>query len=115
MVERASSFVTVSQHFLHAACLFPTPPSLLPATLPLSPQHPTVAIQTITVPPEQLRKHGEANGCGVAALPPGALHLPPGASYEAAVQLVVEAVERSFYEQLLAAAGSAAGSAAAKA
>lgn len=65
-----------------------------------------VDIQILTVPPTQLRQHAAASACGVAALPAGALRLPPGASYDAAVEAVVAAVETQFYQQLLAAAAA---------
>lgn len=76
---------------------------------PLAPQHPScpTAIQVLSVPPEHLQRHAEANGCLLAALPAGALVLPAGVDYDAAVQLVVEAVERQWFAELAARAGSA--------
>ena len=79
--------------------LLPTPPAA-PLPAPQSPAGPT-AIQLISVTPEQLTKHAEANSCGVAVLPPGALALPPGATHDAAVAAVVAAVEAQWYRDLL--------------
>lgn len=69
------------------------------------PQEPTCprAIQLISVPPEQLRKHAQANACGVATLPVGALVLPPGLEYAHAVFLVAEAAELQWRLQAAAA------------
>lgn len=94
----------------HTARLTAPPLAPLPCLRLQSPSSPT-AVQTISVPPEQLRKHAEANDCGVAALPAGALKLPPGTPYDDAVTLLVEAVERQWFEQLLAAASSSAATA----
>lgn len=62
------------------------------------------AIQIISVAPEQLRKHAESSSCQLAALPAGALALPPGATYDQAVAAVQAAAERQWHDELLAAA-----------
>ncbi|PRW57996.1 hypothetical protein C2E21_3503 [Chlorella sorokiniana] len=74
-------------------------------------QHPSrpSAIQVLSVPPEHLQRHAEASGCQVAALPAAALVLPAGVDYDGAVQLVVEAVERQWFAELAARAGSTPG------
>lgn len=69
-----------------------------------------MAVQIVSVPPAQLAQHAATNGCAVAALPAGALSLPPGTSYDGAVAAVVSAVERQFYQQLAHAAGAGGGS-----
>lgn len=58
-------------------------------------------IQVLSVPPAKLRQHAESNACGVAVLPKGELALAAGTAYDAVVSLVVDAVERRFYEEVL--------------
>lgn len=88
---------------------------LIPSHPPTPPlQHPSrpTAIQVLSVPPEHLQRHAEANGCLVAALPAGALVLPAGVDYDGAVALVVDAVERQWFAELaakVAGSGSAPG------
>ena len=62
----------------------------------------SASVQMLSVPPSQLAQHATANGCSVAALLPGELRLPPGASYEQTVEALVAAVERQYRGQQLA-------------
>ena len=78
---------------------------------PLPPTHQAgtgaVEVEVLSVAPPALAQHAAANGCSVAALPPGEMaRLPPGTGYDAAVAALVEAVEAQFMRQLAAAAAS---------